>query len=173
MVADTPMTDLSRENTLDDELGNYFNATAAAAAAAAAATGTAVTAKTAPDQDPNQVLKINQLRQLLQQNLNSPTIGMASAGSVFKPAPIKPEPSSGSASTAGDWYGTGPAGQTAGPSVTANNGQSQPADVAMSEPNAPSVVGVATHVNSVAAVTNNSSSLSSRRRVSFNPSNLI
>ena len=62
---------------LDEELGTYFGPRSAVI-----------------ENDENQTLKLSQLRQLLEKNLQptiSPTMNMASTNSAFKPA-IKPEP---------------------------------------------------------------------------------
>ena len=110
--------------SIDEELGNYFRQRAAVV-----------------ENDENQTLKLSQLRQLLEKNLQ-PTI--SPTNSAFKPT-IKPEPPGGS------WppfpVSAANVGQTSNSGITnvPNNDQD----------NVPT--------------SSNNNSLSSRRRVSFNP----
>jgi len=107
----------------------------------------------------------------------------AASNSVFKPAVIKPEPSSGANSTVGSANDWGPYGQAgaSGPASTSGSvvtNSLQPTDVVMSESGSQGVTsgpgpnnGSGADGNGVSASANNS--LSSRRRVSFNPCQLI
>ena len=119
---------------LDEELGNYFRERSAVV-----------------ENDENQTLKLSQLRQLLEKNLQpaispSATNQMASTNSAFKPA-IKPEPS-----TVGSWSAFGVSGNT---SVQPNPSSG--------------ISGMQTNEQDNVTTASNNNSLSSRRRVSFNP----
>merc|ERR1719414_2549246 len=114
---------------LDEELGNYFRERSAVTL----------------ENDENQTLKLSQLRQLLEKNLQptiSPTV--ASSNSAFKPA-IKPEP------TVGSWS----------PFNVSNSNTGQPASSGIS--------GLPPNDQNNVPTSTNGNSLSSRRRVSFNP----
>merc|ERR1719273_1776557 len=72
-----PQEEALQMESLDEELGNYFRERS-----------------TVVENDETQKLKLSQLRQLLEKNLQptiSPTMNVVSTNSAFKPA-IKPEP---------------------------------------------------------------------------------
>lgn len=125
-----PSEETMQIESLDEELGNYFRERTAVM-----------------ENDENQTLKLSQLRQLLEKNLQptiSPTMNMASSNSAFKPA-IKPEP---------------PVGSWSPFTVSGNNpGQTSSSVISGLPAN--------DHDNVPTSSSNNS--LSSRRRVSFNP----
>ena len=114
---------------LDEELGNYFRERSAVTL----------------ENDENQTLKLSQLRQLLEKNLQ-PTISptMASSNSAFKPA-IKPEP---------------PVGPWSPFNVSSSN---------TGQPPSSGISGLSSNEQNSVPTSTNGNSLSSRRRVSFNP----